>query len=117
MKGKGGEGGFLAGMKESLEGALAPLAALRSNLGEMVELVAAAFVVEKIADWVNETTEAAEKLEQMAAKIGVTVAQAQELSAITKLAGGDIEEMTASWKSCNFRSPRRRPRAARPPRR
>ena len=46
-------------------------------LSEIAELVAAAFIVETIADWVSETTEAAEKFERMAAKLGIGVEQVQ----------------------------------------
>jgi hypothetical protein len=93
---EGGEKvGFLEGLNEKLEKLLAPIGGLKVSFGEMIELMAATFAVEQIADWVSETTEAAEKFEQMAAALGVTVEQAQQLSAVTKLAGGDVEEMTS----------------------
>ena len=60
--GEAAEGGIFARMTEGLAGALAPITAIKANLGEMVELVAAAFAVETIADWISETTGAAEKL-------------------------------------------------------
>ena len=90
-----GEGGFLAGLKEHLEGALAPLNSVRENLSEIAELVAAAFVVETIADWISETTEAAEKFERMAAKLGIGVEQVQSLSAVAKLTGSDVDQMAS----------------------
>lgn len=95
LKPEGEEGGFLSRMKEQLEGTLAPISAVRENLGEMVELLAAAFAVEKIADWISETTEAAEKIERMAAKLGISVGQVQEMGAVAKLTGGDVDQMAS----------------------
>jgi hypothetical protein len=95
LKPEGGEGNFLSRMKEQLEGALAPINSVRESLGGMIELVAAAFAVEKIADWIRETTEAAEKIERMAAKLGVSAEQVQAIGAIAKLTGGDVDQMAS----------------------
>jgi hypothetical protein len=92
-EGGGESGGFLGGLKKQLEGALEPIVALKENLGGMVEMIAAAFAVERIVEWVSETTEAAEKFERAAASMGVSVGEVQQLSAIAKLTGTDFGEM------------------------
>jgi hypothetical protein len=95
LKQEGGEGNFLSRMKEQLEGVLSPISEVRESLSGMIEVLAATFAVEKIADWISETTEAAEKIERMAAKLGVSAEQVQAIGAIAKLTGGDVDQMAS----------------------
>lgn len=96
--GEGAEGGFLAGVKENLEGSLAPLSALKSNLGEIVELLAVAFAVEKIIDWVKETAELGEKLEHVSHELGVSAEEASRLQGMATLTGTPFETLVADME-------------------
>jgi hypothetical protein len=66
---------------------------LGDSLKRMAEIAGIAFSVEAIKDWISSTTEAAEKIEQVAAKLGASPEAVQRLGAEAKLAGVDFAEM------------------------
>jgi hypothetical protein len=97
LKGAGegaAEGGFLAGLKPQLESALAPIAAMKASLGEIVELVAVAFAAEKLIEFVKGQGEAAEATERTARTLGISVEQAQQLAFAAKMAGLSADDVT-----------------------
>ena len=75
--------------KEAGEG----LDELKEKFIQLLEIVGVEMSIEAFKEWVNETTEAAEKIEQMSAKLGVTKTQVQELSGVAKMAGTDFDGM------------------------
>lgn len=96
--------GVAAGLKGELGGlgkeasggvgeATLSIGSLGDSLRHMAELAGIAFSVEALKDWIAETAEAAEKIEQMSAKLGATPEQVQSLGAEAKLTGTDFEEM------------------------
>ena len=66
---------------------------LKEKFIQLLEIVGVEMSIEAFKEWVNETTEAAEKIEQMSAKLGVTKTQVQELSGVAKMAGTDFDGM------------------------
>ncbi len=89
---------MLERMKGALSGLLSPIIEVKEHFAEMIELIAAAFAVEKIADWAAETTEAAEAIESEAAKLGVTIEQVETLQGVAKLAGADYAELAQQFE-------------------
>ncbi len=89
--GEDGAGGF-KGLLEGLTAPLESLEALKGSLAGFAELVAGAFVVEQIADWVKETAEAAEQIERLGAMLGLTTDQVQRFTTTVTLSGGDADQ-------------------------
>jgi hypothetical protein len=95
-KSEGGEeerAGMLERMSGSLKGMLAPVIEVKEHFAELIEVFAAAFAVEKIADWASETTEAMEQVESEGAKLGVSLEKVETLQGVAKLAGTDYSEL------------------------
>ena len=84
--GKEGESGF-AGFVEALKAPIESIESMKATLAGFAELLLAAFAVEKIKEFVDETAEAAERIERQAEAFGVEVEAIQRLSAEAKLAG------------------------------
>ena len=92
--GEGGEGGgFLGGITEKLSGALAPIAALKASLGEIVEVVAAAFAVEKIVEFAHEMGELGEQTERTAKILGITTEQVGRLNFEAAVSGSSTDNL------------------------
>ena len=85
-------------MKESMEAMVSPIVMVRDHLGELVEIFAAAFAVEKIAEWAAETSEAAENIERESAKLGVSIEQIESLQSVAKLTGTDYGELAMQFE-------------------
>ena len=66
---------------------------LKERFMQLLEVVGIEMSVEAFKDWVAETTEAAEKIEQMSAKLGVSKSEIQSLASVAKLAGADFDSM------------------------
>jgi len=77
------------GAEEAEEG----VARFKEALIQLAEIAGIELGVAAFKEWVSETTEAAEKVEQAAAKLGVSTHDVQALGAVSKLAGGDFEQM------------------------
>jgi hypothetical protein len=78
-----------------------PLEAVRNfnaSLSELAELAAAAFAVEKIADFSKEMAEAGEHALNTGFALGLTTDRLAELQALFVLAGGDADEATRSME-------------------
>jgi methyl-accepting chemotaxis protein len=86
--------GLTAGVnrvKEQIEGLRAPVENFLSSLSGVGEAIGAAFVVEKLAEFVEKFGEVAEKAENTAAAIGVTAAQMINLQESFQLVGANAD--------------------------
>ncbi|RBP03801.1 hypothetical protein DFR50_14249 [Roseiarcus fermentans] len=95
--GEGREGG-LSGLAEALKTPLESIEALKGALAGMAEMVAGAFALEKIVEWVNETAEAAEKIEREAEALGLAVGAIQKFRAESTLAGVSADGVVQSME-------------------
>lgn len=89
-------GPLLSGIKEAEEaitGLRAPVDQFVNGLRGVAEAAGAAFVIEKVADWVSEISEAAEQTTILAAAIGTTSAKLSEFQNLTFLAGGQTQNL------------------------
>src|SRR5437016_12104373 len=75
--------------KEQLEEFVGPVTALRDSFGELAEAAAAAFAFEKIAEFLSEMGEAAERTERAAVIFGITAKQVGELEFAMKMSGAE----------------------------
>ena len=80
-----------AQIREMLEGLTSPLMAVRNNLGEIAEAFAAAFAVEKIADWSEEMGELGEKTERTSKILGLTTEEVGRLNYQFAMTGTSAE--------------------------
>ena len=80
-------------MKESAEAVVSPINALKGSLSELVEIFAAAFAVERVVEWASETTEAMERIEREAAKLGVSSEKVESLMGVAAMSGTNYDEM------------------------
>jgi phage-related protein len=85
-------------MGESVKNLLSPVIELKGHFSELIEVIAAAFAVEKIADWASETTEAMEKVEQEAHRLGVSMESVQQLQAVSRLSGISYDDMASQFE-------------------
>ena len=69
------------------------LATLREDFMRLAELAGIPFTADAFKEWLNSTTEAAEKVERMAAQLGASTGEVQLLGAFAKLTGTDVEAM------------------------
>ena len=58
-----------------------------------LELAGITLGVEAFKEWVASTTEAAEVIERMSAKLGASTSEIQQIGAVAKLTGGDFGQM------------------------
>ena len=89
-------GPLLSGIKEAEEAITslrAPVDAFVEGLRGVAEAAGAAFVIDKLADWVSEITEAAERTTILASAIGTTSAKLSEFQNLTFLAGGETQNL------------------------
>ncbi len=67
------------------------------DLGEYakrgLELAGITLGVDAFKEWVGSTTEAAEGIERMSAKLGASISEVQQIGAVAKLTGGDFDQM------------------------
>jgi hypothetical protein len=66
----------------------------RSRDHSRASLVAGAFAVSEIKEWISQVTEGAEQIERSAAKLGVSTDDVQQIGAIAKLTGSDFDRMS-----------------------
>jgi phage-related protein len=91
LKGVEGGGGFIAGLKEKVEGFLAPLNSAKLGLAEMGEAVAGAFAVEKIVEFVRSMGELGEQTERTSAIFGLSAEEVGALSYAFAVSGTNAE--------------------------
>ncbi len=92
------EGGLFAALKEKIEGVTAPVNGLIGSFSELIEVIATAFAIEKIAEWASEIQEAFEQIDNEAHKLGVSLEQVQQLQAISTLSGTDYGELSSQME-------------------
>ena len=88
-----GVSGFFERMTAGVSGALGPIGAIKESLGGIVEIVAAAFAVEQIAEFVKSMGELGEQTERTGAQLGLTPEQVGKLNyqfAITGTSGENL---------------------------
>ena len=92
LKGTEGEG-FIGGMVEKVKGFLAPLNEAKMGLAELTEVIAAAFAVEKIVEFIKSMGELGETTERTAAILGVSTETVGELNYAFAITGTSTENM------------------------
>ena len=121
MKGFGDEarqagegGGALSRIGEAFEGALSPLASLRAGFAEMAELVAAAFAVEKVKEFVESMASLGLETKKASEVLGVSTEDVGALRSSPRRAGSSLEQLemhSPAWRRTSRR--RRRARSGR----
>ena len=86
-------GGFIGKMVEGVTGFLSPLTEMKAGLGELAEVVAAAFAVEKIAEFVRQMGEAGEATERTSKIMGMTPEQVEVMNYQFAMTGTHIENL------------------------
>jgi chromosome segregation ATPase len=76
--------GELKEHKEAAGEAGEGLARLREGFVQLAEIAGIGLGIEAFKEWISETTEAAEKIEQAAAKLGISTTEVQSLGAVAK---------------------------------
>jgi hypothetical protein len=97
----GDASGALASMSQvrhALMGLTEPIRGVYDNLGELAEAFAAAFAIEKIAEFVEKFAEMGEQINRTAAMIGASVEQVQVLGFMAKMTGGNAESLAMSMQ-------------------
>ena len=92
-KGEEEPASFVERMVGSLQGALAPVAELRAGLGEMTEIVAGAFAVEQIVEFVKSMGELGEQTERASQILGLSTRQVGELQFAFAATGTDASNL------------------------
>lgn len=72
LSNSGSGGNPLAGLVESLKGGLSPLTGLKAGLTELFEVAAAAFAVEKIAEWAHQVAESGAQVLHLSQQLGLS---------------------------------------------
>jgi hypothetical protein len=94
MKGGEEEQGLVATF-DALKGRLTRITDMGGELREFGELLLGAFAVERIADFVDEITEAGAKIEHLSQEVGMPAAEISRLGFAAKAMGVDIDETGA----------------------
>ena len=100
MKGFGAEareagegGGALSRIGEAFESALSPLSSLRAGFSEMAELVAAAFAVEKVKEFVESMATLGLETKKASEVIGASTEDVGALSLVAKASGSSLDQL------------------------
>ena len=100
LKGTEGEG-FIGGMVEKVKGFLAPLNEAKMGLAELTEVIAAAFAVEKIVEFIKQMGELGEATMRSSRILGLTPQQVGELNYALEASGvklEDVQRALARWQ-------------------
>lgn len=92
LKGIGGEG-EVRGLVEQVTSGLAPVAALTGGLREIGEAAAAAFAIERIAEFVSSMAELGEQTERTSKILGISTEQVGELKFAFAATGTDASNL------------------------
>ena len=86
--------GFNAATKEvteQLKSVLSPVTELKENFAELTEVIAAAFAIEKIVDWIGEVTEAGAQVEHLSQQLGMSAEKISIFALEAKAMGVGID--------------------------
>ncbi|MFZ3353132.1 MAG: hypothetical protein WA268_19955 [Xanthobacteraceae bacterium] len=75
-------------------GLTSPLRGVYDNLGEIAEAFAAAFAVERIAEFVTRFAELGEQITRTSAMLGMSTKEVQELGFVSQMTGGTAEGLS-----------------------
>jgi hypothetical protein len=100
-------------LSELLRGIVSPIQGVRSALGEMAEAFAAAFAVEKIAEFSRSMGEMGEQIEKTAMQLGVSTSEVQQLDYIAKSSGTSVEALAGEFSRLAMAMGEQSDRAAR----
>ena len=93
----GEEGGFLKGVAEKAAAAVAPLTSLKASLGEIMEIMVAAFAVEAIGEFIEHMAQLGSQTVIAATVLGTTVDQIAALRLVAKTSGIGLDELQNSF--------------------
>ena len=81
-------------LKETMEATFSPLVELQSHFAEIAEVVAGAFAVEKVAEFVKGLGEAAEQTERLSRIFGISTEEVGKLQYAAAMTGTDMQDIT-----------------------
>ena len=85
-------------VRHALQGLINPVRGIYDNLGALAEAFAAAFAVDRVAEFAERYAELGEQIERTSAMLGVSTQQAQELGFIAKITGGDAKGLATAME-------------------
>lgn len=87
----------LTALREELQGLINPIRGIRSNLGEIGEAFAAAFAVEKIAEFYEHFSELGQEIGHLSERLGLAVPQVAELGFLAGSMGIPLDSAAMSF--------------------
>ncbi len=97
--GEGDEGGFLAKFQERLEGFTGPLEMLKGNLAEIVELVVAAFAVEKLHEFAEGMAKLGMETQRAATVLGIPTEEVGALKLLGQSVGVELSTIEMAFST------------------
>jgi GH24 family phage-related lysozyme (muramidase) len=84
-------------IREAITGALLPIRSLKSGLAEVAEVVAAAFAIDEIKEFVEHMAELGLETERASQILGVSTEEVGALSLVTKVSGASLDQLETQF--------------------